>query len=456
MADTTSYPIVGAIVDCKAVQLSKGYFLALFDRTFPFEYLYPMKTNPDSGYEQFQGTAAMGERGSLAVFRLERDNLISCAPVGAKASGTVEFSRPTFAAGAITIEAGTVVTTSKGDKRFILQEQVVFGSTDLGPKTGAVLAEGVGYEYNVLGAFITAAGEEFAGEIDTIHLLYTTPAYGDITFIVEQPDDITGGAGQALEALALDRGLFRGTNELEETFRLRVKTLPDTVSPNAITRTVQAIMGVYGFCFREVGTELLRGMFYDGDVLTDVDKMDFYDVDSLAFDGSVTSGSFLEQEPVELRDSSSNIIASGWFGSLELSATRFWMIRKQGHADAGGGITIVGVYSGAIFTPSAVVDTSLGVLARRFRLNLDYTEFRGFFLIGLPRLNLNEFGMAYDDGPRNAYDYTTTVAPAGPQNFFDGYPVGAFRLYTAVYDAVNSIKAGGVSFDIYIEDIGCN
>jgi hypothetical protein len=452
MAVIITYPIIGSISNALSVQLDKQYFLDLFDRTYPFAYLFPMKTTPNGGYETFQATAAMAARVSLSLFRLSNDLLSIYAPVGNLAKGTVEFTRPTDAAGAVTILGGTVVSTSVGGRQFTTDANVAFGATDLGPFEVTVTAVASGYTYNVTGPSFAASGEFIPGAIDTIYALHTAPLYGDITFEVSQVTDTVGGTNQALESIANDRGITRGGTETIESFRLRVRTLPDTVSPGAVRRAVGAIMGASGFCFREVGTPLFRGVFFDGDDTTgDVKKIDFFDIDSLVFDGVHTSGSFVKDELVELRNSLGYVLARGWFGSIENADTRFFLIRQSGQPQVGAGITLVGLQSGAVFTPASFVDVSAAVNARRFRLNLDYVEFRGFFLIGLPRLNLGEFGMAFDDGPRNAFDYTTKQT-----NYFDGFPVVADQLYTSVFNAVKNTKAGGVGFTIYLEDIDCN
>lgn len=83
--------------------------------------------------------------------------------------------------------------------------------------------------------------------------------------------------------------------------------------------------------------------------------------------------------------------------------------------------------------------------ADRFKLKLDYAEFRGFFLIGVPGLSLGEFGIAYDAGGSNAYDSAPFLA------FYDGYPLTASTVYRSIWQAVNNAKAGGVGFDLYIE-----
>lgn len=84
----------------------------------------------------------------------------------------------------------------------------------------------------------------------------------------------------------------------------------------------------------------------------------------------------------------------------------------------------------------------------RFRFLLSYLEFRAFFMVGVPRLNLGEFGLSYDAGPYIAYDATLA-------NFFDGLPSASAALFRSVWQAIDKIRAGGVGFDLYVETVGC-
>jgi len=83
--------------------------------------------------------------------------------------------------------------------------------------------------------------------------------------------------------------------------------------------------------------------------------------------------------------------------------------------------------------------------AQKLMLELDYTEFRAFFLLGVPRLALGEFGFAYDDGMVNFYDAAPYLS------FFDGFPATASTIYRTLWHAVNGAKAGGVGFDLSVD-----
>lgn len=85
----------------------------------------------------------------------------------------------------------------------------------------------------------------------------------------------------------------------------------------------------------------------------------------------------------------------------------------------------------------------------RYKVLLDYLSFRAFFLVGVPPLNWGEFGFAYDGGTHNAYDCGPALA------FYDGYALGAANMYRNIWNALNSTKAGGVGFDLYVERLGC-
>lgn len=91
----------------------------------------------------------------------------------------------------------------------------------------------------------------------------------------------------------------------------------------------------------------------------------------------------------------------------------------------------------------------------RFKLMLDFAEMRGFFLVGVPCTNIEDFGLFFDGSTSDLFPLTNAFDLTGPVGFFDGYPVGSAALYRSIWQAINTIKAGGVGFDLYVEDIGC-
>lgn len=234
MADETpSAPFIPAPIQ----PLTQADLLAVFDRILPPEYLEPLKS-PGPGYELLQAFAAMLARTSVSVSRGSEAIFVLSSVGGAKATGEVELYRaaahPTGLA--VEVRAGTVVKASASGVRFLLLESATFGPADLGPFTVAVEAEAVGYRYNVTGERTLADGDTVPGEIDTIDVLVETPDFGDPTIQVRQVGDTTGGVDASLDQNGLDRGIRRVLTEGDDTFRGRVRSLPDTVSPDAFRR----------------------------------------------------------------------------------------------------------------------------------------------------------------------------------------------------------------------------
>jgi hypothetical protein len=95
----------------------------------------------------------------------------------------------------------------------------------------------------------------------------------------------------------------------------------------------------------------------------------------------------------------------------------------------------------------------------RFKLWLDVATFRGFFLLGVPRIHDAEYrGLVYDGSTadtylmQNAYDTSDSAATNAA---YDAYGVMNTGVYLALRDAVLDRVVGGVGFDLYIEEIGC-
>jgi hypothetical protein len=86
----------------------------------------------------------------------------------------------------------------------------------------------------------------------------------------------------------------------------------------------------------------------------------------------------------------------------------------------------------------------------RYKLIMDYTEMRAFFVLGVPKLPLPEFGFAYDEGLINAYDSTPWLS------FYDGFPITTAILYRTAWQAIEKARAYGVGFDLMIDDSPCS
>lgn len=228
----------------------------MFDRILPPSYLDPLRS-VGPGYEVFQALAELGERISLAVGRLECAQFITLAQGGQRARVPVEFFRPALT-GSVTIKVGTIVRTSVGGRQFSLVEDVVFGPADL-VVPGTVEAIADGYEWNVVGPATTAGGESIPGEIDVVELPLQDPPFGDPSILVRQTGDPTQeGRAAALDGLGADRDLRRNPGEGDVRYAARVRSLPDTVTPDAIVRQLHKILDPLGLAFDFIETFELR------------------------------------------------------------------------------------------------------------------------------------------------------------------------------------------------------
>lgn len=374
------------------VSLSQQDFLDLLDRLLPFEYLAPMKlTGP--GYEVYQGAAAIGARVSLAVLNFQLASFITTAPDGGFAQAVVRFRRPTAAAGVVTVKAGTLVGTSIYGRQYRLLADVPFGVADL-QQLGTVQALFGGEQYNVKGPWSTAGGEQVPGEIDQVVAWTLDPPFGDATLFVEQVSDAGGGLSSVLNIHGSDRGLPRGPSENVDAYRSRIRTLPDTVSPDAIKRLLATYAAKYpGTTWDFI--ETWRPTFQE------------------AFDCPSPNAGTPNYQAVIPGAINTNLF----------------------------------VYDGAT--------SNYPPFANRW---LDEDTMRGAFIVTVPLLAaVADVGMAYDDtaetpaalktvnGSRavNAYD-VPQIFSAALQGFYDGFDLQKNAVYAGLASSLQRIKAGGV------------
>lgn len=267
-----------------------------------------------------------------------------------------------------------------------------------------------------------------------------------------------GGRLGMLDAIGYERDLPRLTSELDDDYAQRMWQVSDVVTPNAIRRALNRV-GPGPWCLREAGTALLPGFFFDR-----IDAGgDFYDYDVLQFTVAMAPPLPIVpdffQEPVEIRDAAGLVKVSGYVGRLDVGGV-FTMIRKKGQGTLRVPFSIVAgdVLVGLVGGWSTPLDISqpfnpVGLPQdKRFQFYLDYEQFRGFMLIGAPRRETGEFGFCYDQHPFNAYDL-----PAPYRTFYDGMAMGAddAAFYKRAWQAVDKVRAGGVGFELYVEDGTC-
>lgn len=232
---------------CLPKTKSQQDFLDLFDRIVPFEYIEPLKS-PGPGYEILEMFAKVFERVSLAVGRAECQIYSTLAHGAYKSRGEVEFFRCCDVNGAFTLLEGSVVRTSKTGREFILLADVIFGATDL-KIVAEVEAKQADFQYDVRGITVDANGAEMEGEIDELTLPLMNPTYGEPDLEVRQTTDTDRGQPASLDQVGADRSIDRVNVESDDQYRLRVRNLPDTISPAAIRRQLDAFFLPSGITF---------------------------------------------------------------------------------------------------------------------------------------------------------------------------------------------------------------
>jgi hypothetical protein len=268
---------------------------------------------------------------------------------------------------------------------------------------------------------------------------------------------VSQGAMGVLDAIGAERGIARSPGESDASYRARAKAIADVVSPNAIRRIGNRIWAPYSgsVCLREIGQTLFPGVYCDAMPTPQTTATAFaYDLDGIVVTG-VTVGAFVEGEVVY--QVNSGIISTGRYTTTIPGAAAgspvpapvadVQIANVRGPAFVVGA-PIVGQTSHAVCTPSGITGGLRN--ENRFKLNVNFTEMRAFFLLGVPPSDMGDFGIAYDAGTHNASDANPYLA------FCDGFPATAAVLNRSTWQGVDNARAGGVGYDLYAEAIGCS
>lgn len=258
-----------------------------------------------------------------------------------------------------------------------------------------------------------------------------------------------GGLAAMLDELGDERAVGRSPGEADDDYRVRVREIGEVVTPNAIKRIVNRAIPGLQWCLREAGQASLPGWFYDGDneptsVVGHGSTNDAYDFDTVTLTGTAV-GSFDFQEPAVLEDGLLRIVMTGWVGKVTGGVTMTFIRRANPTPASFTGLRVRGLHSGATFTTITAGVDSPQFESKRFHVYLDYSEFRGFFIVAVPRLAYGEFGFCYDHGSSDVYD----VPGAG---VYDGFPRLAGDTYLRIWNAVEIARAGGVLWELSEND----
>lgn len=74
--------------------------------------------------------------------------------------------------------------------------------------------------------------------------------YDDLGLVVGQPEAFSGGRHAWLDAIGAERGIYRQDGETDEQFVLRICFLADSITPGAVERLCNRILGACGICCR--------------------------------------------------------------------------------------------------------------------------------------------------------------------------------------------------------------
>lgn len=414
------------------------------------------------GYE----AALPGNGGTVLLAATFVGRALLAAPVGTFEIG--ETVQQIDTVGPVTVATGVVLAVSDVAPWYVVVETTAGAFTTTAGTIGPITGVLSGATFTV--EDVTQQGQ-LANETGTAgwQILAWDEILG-VTISNEPGTTQTPGAFPILDALGGERGMARAPGEDDETYRARILQVADLVSPNAIRRIGNRIWSPFmgQVCLREVGLALFPGLMCDTPPGATLDIMKHaYDLDSLRMRGAKT-GEFFDGERVY--QDNGGILAyaratSTLFGAVPAgSAAPPGVMLLPGTptpspvpnqleiANISGkfvvGLLIVGEVSGATFLPGAI---SGGLRPQdRFKTNLDYTDFRAYFEVGVPKVPFGEFGIPFDaPHPYNAFDASPFLT------FSDGFPLTAAVLNRTTWQAIDRSRAGGVGFTLYSETIGC-
>jgi hypothetical protein len=233
-----------SVIPCPTEAKSPASLVDVLRRFLPIEYLQPMEPPragaPGApGWETILAASQAMSRVSVAAERLGCGLFFLTAPSGVLSTATVRLTRSsttTGTAGVVIVKAGSIIMGTHG-RLFVVREDSTFGATDL--SIDVVVDSTVqAYWLN------TDAPAPTTVPMDTtwaIGQLVLDPPYADTTITVAKVDAAHDGTTPFLELLGNDRGLIQYPGESDESFRLRCRTLPDTVTPGAIERMLARV-----------------------------------------------------------------------------------------------------------------------------------------------------------------------------------------------------------------------
>jgi len=230
-----------SVIPCPTDAKSPESLVDVLRRFLPIEYLQPMEPPragaPGApGWETILAASQALSRVSVAAERLGCGLFFLTAPSGVLSTATVRLTRSSTTTGVFDVKAGSIIIGTHG-RLFIVAEDSTFGSGDVSidvPVVSTVQA----YWLNTDAPAPTTVAMDTTWSIGQLVL---DPPYADTTISVAKIDAAHDGTTPFLELLGNDRGLTQYPGESDEAFRLRCRTMPDTVTPGAIERMLARV-----------------------------------------------------------------------------------------------------------------------------------------------------------------------------------------------------------------------
>jgi hypothetical protein len=231
-----------SLIPCPVNADTPEQLVEVLRRFLPPEYLDPMEPPRAGaagapGWEVILAASQALSRVSAAAERLGCGLFFLTAPSAELSTATVTLTRASTATGVFTVKAGSAVVATSG-RIYFASEDVTFGAGDLSVSVPVVSSVAAYWLNTAVVAGVTTVSITTTW---TVGALTTVPPFADTTITVAADGSTDGGVSPFLELLGNDRGLTQYLGESDEAFRLRCRTLPDTVTPGAIQRMLARI-----------------------------------------------------------------------------------------------------------------------------------------------------------------------------------------------------------------------
>jgi hypothetical protein len=231
-----------SLIPCPVNADTPEQLVEVLRRFLPAEYLEPMEPPRElaagaPGWEVILAASQALSRVSAAAERLGCGLFFLTAPSAELSTAMVTLTRASTSTGVFDVKAGSSVVATSG-RIYFTSEDVTFGAGDLSVSVPVVSSVAAYWLNTAVVAGVTTVPITTTWSVGS---LTQDPPFSDTTIEVEADGSTDDGVSPFLELLGNDRGLTQYVGESDEAFRLRCRTLPDTITPGAIQRMLTRI-----------------------------------------------------------------------------------------------------------------------------------------------------------------------------------------------------------------------